>query len=64
MGKHNEVFPKCVDKKRDCYWFCDDGTCLLLSQRNKKCTFYKTIIQVALADEKRETLCRQRGIEK
>ena len=57
-------FPKCVDRRHDCFWMMEDGTCSLLTQENKKCTFYKTMLGVALANEKRETLCRERGIVK
>lgn len=59
------MFPKCVDKrmKRDCFWLMEDGTCSLLTEENKGCTFYKTALGVALAHEKRERLVRERGID-
>ena len=57
-------FPKCVDRRHDCHWIMEDGTCALLNVINKKCSFYKTTLDVALANEKRQRLCRERGVSK
>lgn len=58
--KSKNLFPKCVDRRHDCHWFMEDGTCALLSAINKKCSFYKTTLEVALANEKRERLVLER----
>ena len=60
--KNKEFFPKCVDRRHDCYWFMeDDGTCSLLNAINKHCTFYKTLIDVALSKEKHQNLLKERN---
>ena len=59
--KHKEFFPRCVDRRHDCHWMLEDGTCGLLNAENKHCSFYKTTLGVALAHEKRERLVRERG---
>ena len=58
--KTTKLFPKCVDRRHDCHWFMEDGTCALLNEINKKCSFYKTTVEVALAHEKRERLVMER----
>ena len=58
--KNTKLFPKCVDRRHDCHWFMEDGTCALLNAINKKCSFYKTTLEVALANEKRERLVQER----
>ena len=61
--KKTQLFPKCVDRRHDCHWFLEDGTCALLNAKNKHCTFCKTTLEVHLANEKREELCRRKGID-
>ena len=61
MPKRNKtLFPKCVDRKHDCHWFMEGGTCSLLNAINKKCSFYKTTLEVALAHEKGQSLVIER----
>ena len=62
--KITKLFPKCVDRRHDCHWFMEDGTCALLNAINKKCSFYKTTLEVALANEKRERLVLERKKER
>ena len=54
--KNDTFFPKCVDRRHDCHWFMDDGTCALLNAINKHCTFFKTTFDVALSKERHEQL--------
>ena len=60
MSKNKTFFPKCADRKHDCHWFMDGGTCALLNAINKHCSFYKTTLGVALAHEQRENLVIKR----
>lgn len=59
--KSTKLFPKCVDRRHDCHWFMEDGTCALLNAKNKKCSFYKTTLEVALSKERHEQLLAERG---
>ena len=58
--KHDAFFPRCVDRRHDCHWFMEDGTCALLNAINKHCTFYKTSLGVHLAHEHRRELVEGR----
>lgn len=59
--KTTKLFPKCVDRRHDCHWFMeDDGTCALLNAINKHCKFFKTTLEVHLANEKHERLVLER----
>lgn len=61
MSKKNETFfPKCVDRRHDCHWIMEDGTCALLNAINKNCSFYKTTLGVALSREKSRFLLNER----
>ncbi|MBO7694981.1 MAG: hypothetical protein J6T10_20375 [Methanobrevibacter sp.] len=54
IRKEPIVNPKCVDRRHNCNWYCEDGTCKLLNAENKKCTFFKTFIQVAVIEAGRK----------